>query len=162
YNQSDRAVPLAGWRLAEAGRPHRGWVFPAITLAPRSYLIVWASGKDRVSSVTGRRVNTLLTRQVNVRHEVNDLRLPLPGGIWEVLQANQVEVSLAVPASGRYELWMKAHAEGLSGTLRVRVPGSGRVIVTVPGGRSQNLRIGRGSGFPLEGSGPHGIEITSV
>jgi Lamin Tail Domain len=58
YNRSDRPVPLAGWRLAEAGRPHRGWVFPTITLPGRSYVVVWLSGKNRVGSAAGRRVNT--------------------------------------------------------------------------------------------------------
>jgi len=163
YNQSDRAVPLAGWRLAEAGRPHRGWVFPEITIAPRSYLVVWASGKNRVGSAAGRRVNTLVTNEANLRHEVNDVHLPLPGGSYEIAKANLVEVSLAVPGPGQYQLWMKASVEGLSGKVRVRVPGSPRVIVRVPGGgQPQNVLVGDEDGFPMAGPGPHGIEITPV
>src|SRR5262245_22477328 len=163
YNRSEQTVPLAGWRLVEAGRPRRGWLFPAISIAPRSYLIVWASGKDRVSSAAGRRVNAVVTGEIRLRHEVNDLHLPLPGGIWNIARASNVEVNLAVPEAGRYALWMKASAEGLSGTLRVRVPGSRRRIVTVPGGRGPRLiMIGSERGFPLEGVGPHAIEISAV
>jgi hypothetical protein len=163
YNRSARPVPLAGWRLAESGRPHRGWVFPAITIPARSYLVVWASGKDRVGSAAGRRVNTLITNEVNLRHEVNDFHPPLPGGTYKIVQANLVEVTLAVPGSGRYQLWMKASVEGLSGKVRVRVPGSRRVIVRVPGGgQPQNVLVGDEDGFPLAGSGPYGIEITPV
>jgi Lamin Tail Domain len=163
YNRSDRPVPLAGWRLAEAGRPHRGWVFPAITLPGRSYVVVWLSGKNRVGSAAGRRVNTLVTNEVNLRHEVNDSHLPLPGGNYEIAKANLVEVSLAVPGPGQYQLWMKASVEGLSGKVRVRVPGSPRVIVRVPGGgQPQNVLVGDEDGFPMAGPGPHGIEITAV
>lgn len=47
YNVSSTAVPLAGWGLSDdPTRPFR-WVFPAVQLAPRSYLVIYASGKDR-------------------------------------------------------------------------------------------------------------------
>ena len=163
YNRSERAISLAGWRLAEVGRPRRGWLFPEITLAPRSYLIVWASGKDRVSSAAGRRVNTIVTDESHIRHEVNDVHPPMPGGTWQIARARELEVNIAVPETGRYSLWMKASTRGLSGTIRVRVPGSRRVIVTVPGGsQPRQLVIGNEGGFPLEGRGPHGIEISPV
>lgn len=163
YNRSDRTVSLAGWRLVEAGRPRRGWIFPDIALEPRSYLIVWASGKDRVGSAAGRRVNTTVTVDSEDRHEVNDVHPPMPGGNWKIARARDLEVSITVPGAGRYSLWMTATAEGLSGVLRVRVPGSKRIIVHVPGGgRPQHLMIGREGGFPLEGVGPHGLEISAV
>jgi hypothetical protein len=47
YNSGTRPVNLAGWSLTDARYQPRRWVFPAITLAPRSYLVVFASGKDR-------------------------------------------------------------------------------------------------------------------
>jgi hypothetical protein len=47
YNSSTRPVNLAGWSLTDARYQPRMWVFPDITLAARSYLIVFASGKNR-------------------------------------------------------------------------------------------------------------------
>jgi hypothetical protein len=161
FNRSDQPTPLAGWRLVESGRPRRGWVFPEITIAPRSYLIVWASGKDRVSGAASRRINTQLTRQVRAYHVVDDFHTPLPGGFWRTLQARRVDVNVVVPGPGRYTLWMKASAEGLSGTVRVRVHGSPSVEVTVPGGRARNVLVGAEGGIRIEGAGARTVTIAS-
>jgi len=47
-NAGDAAVPLQGWGLSDdaADQPLK-WLFPAITLNPGEFLVVWASGKDR-------------------------------------------------------------------------------------------------------------------
>ncbi len=47
YNAGTRPINLAGWSLTDARYQPRRWVFPAVTLAPQSYLVVFASGKDR-------------------------------------------------------------------------------------------------------------------
>lgn len=47
YNSGSRPVNLAGWSLTDARYQPRRWVFPAITLAPQAYLVIFASGKDR-------------------------------------------------------------------------------------------------------------------
>lgn len=47
YNSGSRSVNLAGWSLTDARYQPRRWMFPAITLEPQSYLVVFASGKDR-------------------------------------------------------------------------------------------------------------------
>ena len=47
-NSGDTAAPLAGWGLSDDGaEAPLKWVFPAITLNPGEYLLVWASGKNR-------------------------------------------------------------------------------------------------------------------
>lgn len=47
YNAGTQAVNLSGYTITDnAGQPAQ-WVFPEITLAPASYLLVWASGKNR-------------------------------------------------------------------------------------------------------------------
>ena len=47
FNGRDVPVSLAGWGLSDASdRPFR-WRFPEVTLAPHTYLVVFASGKDR-------------------------------------------------------------------------------------------------------------------
>jgi hypothetical protein len=47
YNRGAGAVNLNGWSLSDdAGQPDL-WLFPAVTLGPGQYLVVFASGKDR-------------------------------------------------------------------------------------------------------------------
>ena len=162
YNRTDQSVSLAGWRLVESGRPRRGWALPDLTLAPRAHLVVWASGKNRVGSAAGRRVNTKLTRQARAYHTVNDVHPPVPGGFWATPEARRVRVDVTAPGTGTYTLWMKARAEGLSGTVRVSVPGSPGARVTILGGRYQHRMVGREGGVTLSGVGPHGITIASV
>ncbi len=47
YNASAEAVDLAGWSLSDDARWPRQWVFPSVVMGPGSYLVVYASGKDR-------------------------------------------------------------------------------------------------------------------
>ncbi|MBW6478272.1 MAG: CotH kinase family protein [Bacteroidales bacterium] len=47
YNPSTSNVNLSGYGLTDdIANPFR-WTFPAVTIAPGEYLLVWASGKDR-------------------------------------------------------------------------------------------------------------------
>ncbi len=161
YNRSDRTVSLAGWRLIESGRPRRGWVFPEITLAPGSYLTVWASGKDRVGSAASRRVNTRLTREARRYHLVDDFHTPLPGGFWDMRRARRVHVDISVPEPGRYTLWMKASAQGLSGTVRVRPQGAASTVVSVAGGRHRHLMVGAEGSVLVETPGIETVTVAS-
>ncbi|HEY7117546.1 MAG TPA: lamin tail domain-containing protein, partial [Tepidisphaeraceae bacterium] len=48
YNPTGSAVNLNGWRLTDTSDdPSTWWTFPAVTLNPDKYLVVFASGKDR-------------------------------------------------------------------------------------------------------------------
>lgn len=47
YNAGDTAVNLDGWYLTDNDNELTKWRFPAVTLGARSYLTVFASGKDR-------------------------------------------------------------------------------------------------------------------
>lgn len=54
YNRGSAAVNLLGWALTDdPGRPGQ-WIFPAITLDPGQFLVVFASGKDRAPGPGGR------------------------------------------------------------------------------------------------------------
>ena len=49
YNPGDSLIDLSGFGLSDdVSEPYR-WVFPEVELAGREYLLVFASGKDRVS-----------------------------------------------------------------------------------------------------------------
>ena len=47
YNGGSRAVNLENYALSDSDRSLRKWVFPAVTLQPGQYLVVFASGKNR-------------------------------------------------------------------------------------------------------------------
>ena len=47
FNPDATAVNLKGWYLTDDARDKKRWSFPAVTLAPQGYLVVFASGKDR-------------------------------------------------------------------------------------------------------------------
>src|SRR5262245_41500901 len=47
YNRGANAVNLLGWSLTDDPVDPGKWTFPAITLNPGRYLVVYASGKDR-------------------------------------------------------------------------------------------------------------------
>lgn len=49
-NASAEAIDLEGWHLTDNPENLTRWAFPAITLGPQEYLLVFASGKDRRES----------------------------------------------------------------------------------------------------------------
>ena len=48
YNPTDSAVDLAGWSLSDDANTPGKWIFPAVTIEAGGYLVVFASGKDRI------------------------------------------------------------------------------------------------------------------
>ena len=59
YNNSDSTVDLTGWSISDDSLLPAKWVFPATSMAPNSYLRIWASDKDRAGSGT---YKTLVTK----------------------------------------------------------------------------------------------------
>lgn len=58
YNRGNTPVNLDGWSLTDdAGRPGQ-WVFPAVSLPARRFLVVFASGKDRRPTAAGATLHT--------------------------------------------------------------------------------------------------------
>ena len=58
YNSASTSVNLAGWSFTDDESEPTKWVFPAITLGPRGYLIVFCSGKDRRPVTPGSKLHT--------------------------------------------------------------------------------------------------------
>ncbi len=57
-NLSTNLVSLAGWSLSDdAGTPDK-WVFPAVTMQPSGYLVVFCSAKDRKPTAPNARLHT--------------------------------------------------------------------------------------------------------
>ena len=65
YNNSDSTVDLTGWSISDDSLLPAKWVFPATSLAPNSYLRIWASDKDRAGSGT---YKTLVTKGDTFRY----------------------------------------------------------------------------------------------
>ena len=47
HNSGPTPVNLEGWWITDNGNLPAKWKFPACVLAPDSYLMIWASNKDR-------------------------------------------------------------------------------------------------------------------
>ena len=47
YNSGASAVDLAGWRLTDDGGNLSKWIFPALTIEPKGFVVVFASAKNR-------------------------------------------------------------------------------------------------------------------
>ncbi len=58
YNASSNVVSLAGWALTDDENDDAKWVFPAVSLASRGYLIVFCSAKDRKPTTPGSKLHT--------------------------------------------------------------------------------------------------------
>src|SRR6185369_7509261 len=58
YNLSTNLTSLAGWSLSDDASTPDKWVFPAVTIAPNGYLVVFCSGKDRRPSAPGAKLHT--------------------------------------------------------------------------------------------------------
>lgn len=58
YNTSGNTVSLAGWTLTDDAEEAAKWVFPAVSIGPRGYLLVFCSGKDRKPITPGSRLHT--------------------------------------------------------------------------------------------------------
>ena len=48
YNAGDEAIDLAGWHLTDNSANPTKWTFPSVTLPRDAFLVVFASGKDKV------------------------------------------------------------------------------------------------------------------
>lgn len=58
YNPGTSAVNLGGWSLTDDPEQPGQWVFPAVTLGARQFLVIFASAKDRRVAGVGRHLHT--------------------------------------------------------------------------------------------------------
>jgi hypothetical protein len=63
FNSGSSSVALEGCYLTDDARSLRKWAFPPITIPPLSYLLVWASGKDRTNSTAPLHANFQLDKE---------------------------------------------------------------------------------------------------
>ncbi len=58
YNRGDSATSLGGWSLTDDKEDPGRWIFPAITLAAKKYLVVFASAKNRTPVTVNGKLHT--------------------------------------------------------------------------------------------------------
>ncbi len=63
YNPNSSSVSLAGWHLTDDPKNLTLWKFPAVSISAEGYLIVFASGKNRINTQTNLHTNFKLSRQ---------------------------------------------------------------------------------------------------
>ena len=61
FNGGAQSVNLAGWSLSDDPAKPQKWRFPALNLAKGTYLLVWASGKNRTNAATPLHTNFKLS-----------------------------------------------------------------------------------------------------
>ncbi|TVQ08386.1 MAG: T9SS C-terminal target domain-containing protein [Bacteroidetes bacterium] len=104
YNYGEEPVSLAGWGLSDSFSHPFQWVFPDTILQPGTFLLVWASGKDRTEnslhtnfSISSSGEPLLLTRDdgllidqvgpVQLLSDVSYGRQPDGSGTWWYFQS---------------------------------------------------------------------------
>ncbi|MCR3923552.1 MAG: CotH kinase family protein, partial [Firmicutes bacterium] len=95
YNSGTTAIDLTGFGLSDQEEDPFRWEFPEITIEPASFLLVYASGKDR----SGNNNKNLHTNfKLNVSGETVTLTAPT-GGRVDALVTGRLEEGLS---AGRY------------------------------------------------------------
>jgi hypothetical protein len=78
HNPGDTPVNMAGWSLTDEADDLDKWAFPAVTIQPGQYLVVFASGKDR--AIAGQQLHT-------------DFQLDSAGGFLALVQPDEETIA---------------------------------------------------------------------
>jgi hypothetical protein len=131
-NVSDRPFDLTGCTLTDRASKADKWKFPPTVLPPRGWLIVWASGQDRVAS--RHTVNPSTTERGTGWGAVYEDRSGAAYRVWQCISSvdtnatntARASLRLRIPgeAPGRHSLWLH---------LRSVTSAPTRVVCTVQG-----------------------------
>ncbi len=159
-NTGTSVAALSGWFLTDDPANLTKWRFPAVSLAPNGYLVVWASEKNRTNAAAQLHTN---------------FKLEKGGEFLALLDSRTNIVSAFIPAyppqQSDISYGRVAGAPGLAGYFATPTPGranatsgpgvSPEVRFTPPGGvytNSLSLTLSAGAGVPvrytLDGSEP--------
>ncbi len=83
YNASDNLLNLSGYSLSDKRDTEHKWVFPDVSIQPRSHFLVFASGKDR--NGVAPRYRTIIRRGDSWRYFAST---SLPSGTWRTQSYN--------------------------------------------------------------------------
>src|SRR5262245_34173155 len=111
HNGGTSATNLAGWFLTDEGDQLGKWRFPAVTLAPGEFKLVWASTKNRTNSAAPLHTNFKLDRG---------------GGYLALLDPNTNVISAFDPYPSQFTdvSYGRAPASNSFGYFAISTPGS--------------------------------------
>src|ERR1041384_899613 len=113
YNSGDTAVDLSGWSLTDSHSHKTRWDFPQVTLDPRRFLVVFASGKSRNDPAGRLHTSFKLSDTggylalLNPDHSLSsELRYPAQaaGASWGPSMSISSETLVDAGATGRYAI----------------------------------------------------------
>ncbi len=115
YNSGSTAVNLNGWYLTDNVLNLTQWRFPNVTILPNSYLIVWASGKNRTNPIAPLHANFSLSSSGEY------LGLILPDG---VTRASEFAPSYPNPQTTLVSYGSDRFEPNLRGYFQTPTPGA--------------------------------------
>jgi hypothetical protein len=136
-NRGSGPVTLTGWALTDDPAVPNRWVFPNLTLNAGQYLIVFASGKDRATSVAG------MTNHTN-------FRLSPGGGYLGLFNANYPRAAvhqLTAYPEQRADISYGLTAAGLATHFTSMTPRAANNEATAVTGFAQPPHVSVSSGF---------------
>lgn len=77
YNSSDSSVNLKGWYLSDNDKKPQKWQLPDISIPANSYLVIFASGKDRADAEKG-----IYHTNFNISGKGETITLITPDGVY--------------------------------------------------------------------------------
>jgi hypothetical protein len=133
YNGQNASVNLSGWTLTNLAGNKSLWTFPAVTIAPYQYMVVFASGKNRTIATLPLHTNFTLQR------ETGYLALVKPGGTDVATEFNYgaqaQDVSFGESGAARTVGYMSPATPGAKNTTNVAAnPPAEEIIFTRDGG----------------------------
>jgi hypothetical protein len=150
FNYGEEPVDLAGWGLSDKPDQPFLWTFPEGTvIAPGEYLLVWASGKDRVPGesvpgilrevyecIPGTRLSDLYDApgypgSPSYSHVITDA-FEAPANVGDQY-GQRMSAILIPPLSGTYRFWIASDDEGELRLSDGVIPGRAERIAAVPG-----------------------------
>ncbi|NQU23560.1 MAG: lamin tail domain-containing protein, partial [Candidatus Nealsonbacteria bacterium] len=174
YNSSDSAKSLDSYYLTDTQTNLTRWQFPAVTIDPFEYLIVFASGKDRRDpagelhtnfglSNDGDSVALVMSDQATVAHaywdfprQLEDVSYGLPDvtTLWDTLISPGGPASYRVPTIGdNLQAWTQQSFDDSSWVDTVSLDPAGLVITEVATGETDWLEIQNVSNQAIDTTG---------
>jgi hypothetical protein len=137
YNPNDYSLPLSGYFLSDSASRPTQWAFPNIKIAPRGYLALFASGKNR--AVAGEELHT------NFKLDADGDYLSLANASNVIQQFPGTYPNARTFPSQYRNVGYGVGTNGLTGYFRPSTPGQPNASAYV--GVVQDLQFSRPRGF---------------
>ncbi len=149
YNGQNATVNLVGWRLTKTVGNNSMWTFPSVSMGPYSYLVVYASGKNRTSNPALLHTNFTLNKT---------------GGYLALIKADGVTIATQFSYGQQYPdvSYGEKGAAHTLGYLQPATPGTKTSLSTAqaPGGPAEGVVWSRVGGI-ITAATPAAVTISA-